>query len=55
MAEYREAPVISQREGTRSIELARRAAISKQAAGKTLRELEDAGLLERIVHSALTT
>lgn len=34
-------------EGTRSTELARRAAISKQAAGKTLRELEDAGLLER--------
>ena len=37
----------SDTEGTRSTELARRAAISKQAAGKTLRELEDAGLLER--------
>ncbi|MGE0808456.1 MAG: MarR family winged helix-turn-helix transcriptional regulator [Burkholderiaceae bacterium] len=33
---------------TRSTELARRAGISKQAASKTIKELEEAGLLERL-------
>ena len=34
-------------EGTRSTELARRLGISKQAVGKIVRELEDAGFLRR--------
>jgi len=34
-------------EGTRSSEVARRVGISKQAAAKALKELEDEGLLER--------
>ncbi|RZL66321.1 MAG: MarR family transcriptional regulator [Variovorax sp.] len=36
-------------EGTRSIEIARRMGITKQAVGKALKELEDAGLVVRSV------
>mgnify|MGYP001578119343 FL=1 len=35
-------------EGTRSTELARRLGISKQAVGKTIKELEEIGLLKRV-------
>jgi DNA-binding MarR family transcriptional regulator len=38
-------------EGTRSSELALRAGISKQAAGKTIKQYEDAGLLQRSADS----
>lgn len=39
-------------EGTRSIELARRLGISKQAVGKTIKELEEKGLLKRVADCA---
>lgn len=39
-------------EGTRSTELARRLGISKQAVGRQVRELEDAGLLKRETDAA---
>lgn len=39
-------------EGTRSTELARRLGVSKQAVGKRIRELEDAGFLKRETDAA---
>lgn len=39
-------------EGTRSVELARRMGISKQAVGKLVRELEEAGFLMRVADDA---
>jgi DNA-binding MarR family transcriptional regulator len=39
-------------EGTRSTELARRLGISKQAVGKRIRELEEAGFLKRETDAA---